>query len=363
MLFPYNYVPHSMETMQEYIDFIFHEVWCTAQGKDYDVEALFADNADLKGMIIELDTSEVQGAVFFLTELQQIFEDFKLFSVAELDQLRLWYGSNNNIEILCSGDPAVVPATYQDISALSGDLSKHLKAFFKNLYSQSFLDLESVRRRIGVIDHHYQEFMVENRQGKCPFCGIHDVKGIYHTKREAYDHYLPKDKFPFNTINFRNLAPTCHECNRTYKLSKNPLAAADGSRRKIFYPFSTNHYSIEVGIRLDAEDWTNITPEDVQLEIGPNELSEEIGAWLDVYGLEERYKAKCCGENDGSGWIREVIDESGNYGLSPAELLQGKLATAQNQPWVDVNFLKRPFLEACKEKGLFDIVGDELRLD
>jgi len=50
-----------------------------------------------------------------------------------------------------------------------------------------------------------------------------------------------------------------------------------------------------------------------------------------------------------------VIDESGNYGQSPDEYLQGKLVTAEHQPWVDANFLKKPFLEACNDKGLFDI--------
>ena len=30
MLFPYAYVPHSMEKMQEFIDLIFFEVWCKA---------------------------------------------------------------------------------------------------------------------------------------------------------------------------------------------------------------------------------------------------------------------------------------------------------------------------------------------
>ena len=34
MLFPYTYVPHSMEKMQEYIDFIFYQVWCGRHGKN-----------------------------------------------------------------------------------------------------------------------------------------------------------------------------------------------------------------------------------------------------------------------------------------------------------------------------------------
>ena len=31
MLFSYIYVPHKMEKMQAFIDFIFYEVWCKAR--------------------------------------------------------------------------------------------------------------------------------------------------------------------------------------------------------------------------------------------------------------------------------------------------------------------------------------------
>ena len=61
------------------------------------------------------------------------------------------------------------------------------------------------------------------------------MKGTHHSKREAYDHYLPKVLYPFNSINFRNLAPACHECNSTYKLGKDPAHNPAG-RRKAFNP-------------------------------------------------------------------------------------------------------------------------------
>ena len=356
MLFPYTYTPHTMEKMQGYIDFIFNDVWYSALGAEYDIEVLFADNDELKTLIIELHTSEVEGADFFLKGIQLIYEDFTKLTIVEMVQLKMWYDANNNIELACADLSSRSPATYSDVMVISTSISKHLKDFFKNLYSQSFLSLKSVRDKIGDINNHYDIFITANLQGKCPFCGIQDVKGVHHTKREAYDHYLPKDKFPFNTINFRNLAPTCHECNSTYKLAKNPIVDEGGKRRKVFYPYSSKSYNIEINMTLEVTDWTDITPEDIQLEIGPDTLNEEISTWLDVYGLDERYKAKCCGEHDGKGWIREIVDESANFGQTPQQYLQGKLQTAENQPWVDVNFLRKPFLDACNEKGLFNKV-------
>jgi 5-methylcytosine-specific restriction endonuclease McrA len=356
MLFTYVFVPHEMDKMQEFIDFIIHDVWFEAMGKDYDIDALFNSKPELRAMINELHVSELKGADFFLTGLQQIFEDFKTLSDEQLDKLKLWHHSNNDVEGLCSAQDELEPATYSDVSNLSENLSNHLKSFYKNLYSHDFLTLKSVSGRIGNIDDHYQAFISQNKQGKCPFCGISDTLGNDQSIRDAYDHYLPKSKYPFNSINFKNLVPTCHTCNSGYKSVKNTLFTNAGVRRKAFYPFSQNTHSIDLSITLDAIDWTEISSNDIELHSGPEDIREEIDTWADVYGIEERYKAKCCGENDGKNWIREIVDESANYGLTPIQYYEGKLITAMNQPWSDANFLKKPFLEACERRGLFDSI-------
>lgn len=365
MLFPYTYVPHAMEKMQDYIDYIFVEVWCKASGNHYDIEDLFAGNNELKEIITELHTSELKGADFFLTGLQLVFEDFKTLSANDISNITHWYHSNNTIELLCANDPSVSPASYQRISTLSSDLSRHLKDFFKNLYSQSFLSLKSVSDRIGTIEEHYHAFMSENTTGKCPFCGIHDVKSIYHSKREAYDHYLPKGHYPFNAINFCNLATACHECNSTYKLSKDPLynpkdplMAQSGRRRKSFYPYRTDSYSIEINIEVRTQDWTNIKPEDLIFNTGPKTLVEEIDTWLDVYGIEERYKAKCCSESDGKYWIEQVLDEWNEDGKTPDEFMATLSRHTNKKPYAEANFLKKSFLKACQKAGLLDIKAE-----
>ena len=50
MLFPYTYVPHQMEKMQTFIDFIFHEVWCKAPTSGPFGLDLFDANAELREM-------------------------------------------------------------------------------------------------------------------------------------------------------------------------------------------------------------------------------------------------------------------------------------------------------------------------
>ena len=187
-------------------------------------------------------------------------------------------------------------------------------------------------------------------------------EGTFHSKREAYDHYLPKSKYPFNSINFNNLAPACHECNSTYKQTKDPnfnpkdpLLAKTGGRRKSFYPYETIPYTIELDVTINTLDWTNITPTNISLTIGLELLDDEVHTWMDVYGIEERYKAKCCGENDGKYWIFQILDEFENDGRSPEEYLSILERQTSLRPFADMNFLKKPFLEACRRLGLFDL--------
>lgn len=49
--------------------------------------------------------------------------------------------------------------------------------------------------------------------------------------------------------------------------------------------------------------------DDILVTYGLDEIKEEIETWKEVYGVDERYKAKLCGENDGKYWLTQVLDE------------------------------------------------------
>ncbi|NEZ63117.1 hypothetical protein D0962_10045 [Leptolyngbyaceae cyanobacterium CCMR0082] len=225
------------------------------------------------------------------------------------------------------------------------------------LYSQQLLDLKALRDKIGQIDDHYRQFMAINHRGKCPFCGITDMLGVYHSKREAYDHYLPKGIYPFNSINFRNLVPACHYCNSSYKLAQDPAysskdPAGATHRRKSFYPYTTAGHNIEISIDLSNPDIDNLTASDVQLTFGPTAISEELDAWQDVYGIEERYQAKCC-SNDAKDWLEQIRIFRDEHGIDP----EAAIATIRQQANKDLiansNFLKAAFLEGCNRLGIW----------
>lgn len=352
MLFAYTYVPHAIEKMQEFIDFIFFDVWCKAPGSgDFRLE-LFDANAELKELMKVFYYGDTQGGDFFYGHVERIYGLFAPLTPAQIDQLKQWYQANNDIERVCGNDTAVQIARYADVAAIHPDLSKQLASFFKGLYSQQLLDLKVLRERIGEIDEHYRAFMRVNSAGKCPFCGLGDIKGVHHTRREAYDHYLPKALYPFNSINFRNLAPACHECNSSYKLSKDPVFSAAG-RRKAFYPYANVTHEIELAVDLATPDVDRLTAEDVELIFGPAVVNEEIETWREIYGIDERYKAKLC-SSDAKDWLEQVRVMRDSGAMDPAAWLATVRQQADKAPIANCNFLKRAFLESCNKAGLFD---------
>lgn len=367
MLFPYTYVPHQMEKMQEFIDFIFFEVWCAAPiGLEFHPD-LFEGKPDLQEVMSEFGYSKhapERGQAFY-KDVKAVYQLFALLSPQEIEQFKQWYRGNNDIEKVCANDPATPLVRYADIPIAHKDLSDQLKSFFKELYSQALLDLAALRKKIGDIDDHYQAFMTANRTGKCPFCGINDLLGEYHTNREAYDHYLPKALYPFNSINFKNLVPACHHCNSSYKTSKNPAytrkdPAGALVRRKVFYPFSTAPHAIDLQVTLHHADIEKLTPADIDLAFGPANIAEHIETWKDVYGIEERYRGKLL-SGDGKAWLVEVLDErrwndesAGADGKTPDEYLRDVSRHAKKSPYANANFLKHGFLLGCKNAGLFE---------
>jgi hypothetical protein len=362
MLFPYVYVPHSMEKMQEFIDFIFFAVWSKARNRGPYGLHLFAANAKLHAVMTSFHYADTKGADFFNTHVESIYHTFQKLPAVSIRRLRRWYRGNNNLERVCSNDTNAPLVRYDDIKATHPELAEQLGTFFKGLYER--VDLAALRKQIGEIDDHYKTFRRANRSDRCPFCGLSDLLGPDHGPREAYDHYLPKAFYPFNSINFHNLLPTCHHCNSSYKGSKDPAYSPKDInnqqvRRKLFYPFAPRPWRIDLQVSLQPGDIESLQPGDITLGFGPPALAEQIETWKDVYGIEERYRAKLCG-TDAKAWLVTMEDEwrwhdesGGEEGKSPEAYLRDLARHATRSPYADTNFLKHAFLQACAAAGIF----------
>ena len=169
MLFPYIYVPHQMERMQRFVNFIFYQVWCRApKAEPFDL-SLFDANPPLKEVMTSFAYDHTQAGDRFSSQIQAIYQSFARLSRSEIAQFKRWYQGNNELEKVCANNAAIHLARYADIAVNHQDLADQLGTFFKGLYSQPLLNLAALRNKIGEIDDHYQNFVQTNKAGKCPF--------------------------------------------------------------------------------------------------------------------------------------------------------------------------------------------------
>ena len=352
MLFNYRYITHDIEKFQIWLDHLVKVVWCR-NGGAYSLNLL---HADLKAVVKEIandgriKTDYLDGPI---KTIDALFQNH--LTAAQRAQVSQWYDHNNDIEALCSNDPSKPLGTYADIEAMHDDLAKNLNTFCKSLFID-VIHLSAVKRHLKTsIEEHYKDFVQVNRQGKCPYCGLFNLDGEHDLTRDAYDHFLPKSTYPFNSVNFRNLAPMCGKCNSGYKLQKDPFCHLDpikrktgNSRRRAFYSYAAVHPSIEVSMTINAQNPEDIQPEEIAMSLTAPGKQEEVESWNEVFGIEKRYKARCCSENDGKYWLIQAIDECKNERKTPDEIIQKIERNAAASPWAEANFLKKPFLLACK---------------
>ena len=83
-----------------------------------------------------------------------------------------------------------------------------------------------------------KEFLKEVRF--CPYCWktpLISFDNNGNTRTFDLDHFFPKDDFPYLSLNFYNLIPSCKSCN-FIKWTKNPLSILDNHiESKIFHPY------------------------------------------------------------------------------------------------------------------------------
>jgi hypothetical protein len=72
----------------------------------------------------------------------------------------------------------------------------------------------------------------------------------------------------------------------------------------------------------NTQDLADLQPNDIDLTFTAPAHEEEVEAWKDVFGIEERYKAKLCAQNDGKAWLQRIVEEEcENIDLSKDDLL------------------------------------------
>ena len=279
MLYFYKYLEnHDINKLHEHIEYFFDEMYKRNSDR-------FSQNI----LHPEFKPLAKKCKKILLKPIKRIFKEFKALDDQEKDNVYNAFKTNNLIERLCRGEDE--PIHYEE---LPDALREEIKAFFYNLYEE-FPKRKCFVEIYGNQKQHFDEFCKLNERDICPFCGLADLQSEYDEIRDDYDHYLPKSKYPFNSVNFQNLVPICDKCNKKYKSQIDTLYKRNNKagRRKVFYPYDgLSNETIKVKIS------TNGTNSDVFngcFEIALNGLQsmhEEIESWNDIFKIKKRYKAK-----------------------------------------------------------------------
>jgi len=351
MLYTYKYTEnHDIEKLQQYIEFFFESMFCE------DITVFSDDLIHIDFRIIVKECDKLEGL------LKSIFEAYKQLDKKSQGLITQGFKNNNLIQKLCSGE--VEPIHYKDIPPL---LRTHLKDLFIYLYD-GVLNTTAFTSQHCDMKSHFKASRELNKKYKfCPFCGLYRLNSQYDESRDDYDHYLPKTKYPFNSVNFRNLVPICHECNSKYKKTKDPLFKDDDitKRKKVFYPYDELMDSISFKLSVAEQGKLPITDDKLVIDItSALGRSEEIDSWDDVFEIKKRYIAEIKYKID--SWIDEYLvriykKKMNEPGFDFKATLNDYLNDLKEQQFSDQNFLKTVTFELlASEYDFEEILNDTL---
>ena len=336
MLFKYKKIIHPLDKFQVYIRHLVLDVWCRAD-RPFTTDLLLPEFAVLVNAMPD---------DYLLNPITEIYNDLKRKPKKFKQLLHDGFRKNNNVEALCEG--IITPLHYSTIKALDKAFAVKLYKFFVNAYK--LLDDTRINANIEGINKHYKMFFGKGANTTvCPFCGISAMLNSENTKREAYDHFFPKETYPFNSVNFENLVPMCHTCNSKYKTRKDPINIREGGpRRNTFYPFSTLTTNISISFTFNSNDLVNLKSTNVTVQITSNNSVDKVIRWNEIFGIEERFKAICCEEAAYKGWLEEYQTIQAVSGISFADYI----GTKNINPHLNKRFLEAAYLNECKNLGV-----------
>lgn len=340
MLFNYICINHDFKKLHEFFEHTVLEVWCKPNGA-FNINML---HEDFQPIVKKMKKSLREPIEYIYAICLSLGDD-------ELQQLADAFQSNNSIQELCEG--SIEPVSYDDIEGINTDLSNRLKAFCESLYNYVARKATFCRCYQSINDY-YKAFVNQNNhgKGKCPFCGLSPIKSELLSYRDAFDHYMPKGHFPFNTVNLQNIAPACHECNSDCKKGRIPIKDKTGKARKAFFPYSQSEPEFEINIDIQSLDPIDPKKNQVTVSFNSDSCQDEVDRWRKLYKIDERYNDKCCSE-DAKYWLEQIFSEAQNYGKGIGEALINQIENRKKHPLHDYNFLRVPFLEAYERDSSF----------
>lgn len=269
-------------------------------------------------------------------KLKADFEEFRavyeLSTEGEKEKLGSAFEHNIQIESICNLE--VEPVTYSDLLLnVSQEFTRcieKLKCIQDYLYD-NLLKLKGLEDSVGTLKSYYDEFYDSAIEYVCPFCGLGTMLTSKDDFREAFDHYLPRSKYPFVSLLRENLFPICHTCNSTYKGDADPRIFG-----RFFYPFTTKPNDCELKFSIVAGV---IEHTDIVSDL----FTDEIQTWDELLDIKDRITNFA--DININGWVSNVQEAMRNYNVEYEFAISTEIkgCTPEMQ---DHKFVKKAVLKA-----------------
>lgn len=341
----YKRIRSNFHNIQKFVNYIMLEVVLRAskmEEKQFDVSMIKVDR--YRRLVEEVDNS------YLLDPLSTMYKEIKVLNSRQVRLFRKAVYCNNKIQDLC--ERKIVPIHYSDLKMVLGnehdELIKAIKHFCYSLYDYC------VRRapfyhEFGKIDDYYKGLV--NRNSTCVMCGVPKrILTSLDDKMSAFDHYLPRALYPFNSVNTANLIPTCDICNQKYKGVIDPLFETSDSlseKKQLlsFFPFSQTVYDIKIEVDLLSDYTQNMSPNEFSIRLSCDGVQEKVDNWDRIYSIKKRYAKACC-EDDFFDTYKMAFINCSLYNITTRQYIQ----LLEKNMKGDLNFLKVPFLKAIIKK-------------
>jgi hypothetical protein len=296
MLYFYKPTPaHQIENLHKYLDYFFVRLFG-------EVSLTYQHNIHIHPDFLECIN---EYTVQLDDKLRAIFDAYKLLKKRDKNKVKSAYQKNNDIAAVCK--KSVAPIKYGELPLT---IRTPIESLYDNLWGDNkILGYSKVVEKCGTLKQHFTNFRELNEFCVCPFCGLESLICKSDDGKDDYDHYLPKSKYPFISVNFNNLLPMCHKCNSKSKgqddtpYSKNPIR-----QRTLYFPLDDNTPNHEIKINIDSQDYDLSNPITWKLNFlcKPSYNINKSQSWQEVFKVEKRYKSILADESHiWKGWIIE----------------------------------------------------------
>lgn len=274
-----------------------------------------------------------------------IYNEIRQWSQVDRSRLCDEVRQSNEIEQICSGvvDPRRIPETENGVY-------ERIRTLFLKLYS-NVLDGGPVHDELGItLRQHFDAFRKANKNiTLCPMCGISELKTEHDDTRDQYDHYLPKAFYPLSSVNFRNLIPTCKECNSfDAKGEKDVIGFRNG---RLFYPYDPDHRGVDIRFSIQ-EDNANIEEIEWQVELQSRDgKDQEVVAWREIYNIDNRYLGFVKGRIE--KWYNaywEYLKDDELDGMGEADKTRAYFVGLKADEAEGLSLIRKPALEEFLDK-------------